>query len=167
MKSPIRRRIQPMVLLAVVVTAPSPSFADNLRARMVAHSNQEGSVANFARHSNQDMPALLTLRDDQPRWHEFTSAVIGAQQATLELPASTSRGDPPDLSAHGNSPRAPHAGGLGGHLAGAPIPVPATLALLGLAAVGLSGRRRRHTKASVGPKGRAERSLRCPVSRHG
>ncbi len=144
MKSPIRRRIQPMVLLAVVVTAPSPSFADN---RMVAHSNQESSVANFAWHSNQDMPALLTLRDDQPRWYEFTSAVIGAQQATLELPASTSRGDPPDLSAHGNSPRAPHAGGLGGDLAGAPIPVPATLALLGLAAVGLSGRRRRHTKA--------------------
>ncbi len=138
MKSPIRRRIQPMVLLAVVVTTPSPSFADNRLAQMVTHSNQEGSVGDFALHSNQDRPALLTLRDDQPGWYEFTSAVIGAQQATLELPASLSRGDPLDLWAHGNSPQAPRAGGLGGHLAGAPIPAPATLALLGLPAVRLS-----------------------------
>ena len=142
MKAPTRRRIQPVVLLAVVMTAPSPSFADNL-ARMVAHSNQEGSVADLALHSNQDMPALLTLRDDHSQWIDLAGAVIGAQQVTLELPSSELRGALPDLWAHGNSPRAPHDGGLGDRPAGLPIPAPATLALLGLAAVRLGRQRRR------------------------
>ncbi len=142
MKAPTRRRIQPVVLLAVVMTATSPSFADSL-ARMVAHSNQEGSVADLSLHSNQDMPVLFTLLDDHRPWFDFAGAVIGAQQAALELPASPLSGALPDLWAHGNSPRAPRGGGLGDRIAGVPIPVPGTLALLGLAAVRLGRRRRR------------------------
>ena len=141
MQVPIRRRIQPMVLLAVVLTAPSPSFANGL-ARMVAHSNQEGSVADLSLHSNQDMRALFALRDDDSPWFGLAGAVIGAPQVTLQLPASPSRGELPDLWAHGNSPRRPQGGGLGDYPAGLPIPAPATLALLALAAV-RSGRQRK------------------------
>jgi len=145
MKAPTRQRFQPVVLLAVVMAAPSPSFA-NFLARLVAHSNQEGAVEDLALHSNQDLRALYTLRDDDSQWFDFAGAAVGAQQTTLELPLSELRGALPDLWSHGNSPRSPQGGSPGGHIAGLPIPMPATLALLGLAAVRLGRRRRRSSR---------------------